>query len=107
MSPRCCGEVILNTAMGKDFYYCRECKKEVSPENTLLDDLGMKVGIDWAEKAAGLTYPLPSISRFHPWDVNTDSCVTCGVTGVDLMYGGASFICAGSSSKQQLTKGIP
>lgn len=25
----CCGEVIKNTAMGKDFYYCRGCKKEV------------------------------------------------------------------------------
>lgn len=29
MIPTCCGEVIKNSAMGKDFFVCRECKKEV------------------------------------------------------------------------------
>lgn len=29
MIPKCCGEVITNTAGGNDFYYCRDCKLEV------------------------------------------------------------------------------
>lgn len=28
---KCCGEVIKNTALGKDFYYCRGCKQELVP----------------------------------------------------------------------------
>lgn len=28
-TPRCCGEVIRNTACGKEFWVCRECKQEV------------------------------------------------------------------------------
>lgn len=36
----CCGEVIKNTALGKDFYVCRECKKEVveKPKNEIILD---------------------------------------------------------------------
>lgn len=29
---KCCGEIIRNTALGKDFYVCRGCKKEVTEE---------------------------------------------------------------------------
>jgi hypothetical protein len=28
-APACCGEVVSNFAGGKDFWYCRGCKKEV------------------------------------------------------------------------------
>lgn len=28
-TPICCGEVVLATAGGKNYYYCRGCKKEV------------------------------------------------------------------------------
>jgi hypothetical protein len=26
---KCCGEVVKNSVNGKEFYYCRGCKKEV------------------------------------------------------------------------------
>lgn len=30
---KCCGPVVLNTALGKEFYVCRGCKKEVIEEH--------------------------------------------------------------------------
>jgi hypothetical protein len=28
--PKCCGDVVYNEVMGKSFYYCRGCCKEVN-----------------------------------------------------------------------------
>lgn len=33
-TPDCCGEVITNIACGKEFFYCRGCKKEVGLVST-------------------------------------------------------------------------
>lgn len=33
--PTCCGEVVLNSVAGKDFWYCRGCKKEVFNNNLI------------------------------------------------------------------------
>jgi hypothetical protein len=34
MSVRCCGQdsIWVDNVPGKEYYYCRECKKEVSPD---------------------------------------------------------------------------
>lgn len=62
MKPTCCGEVVLNTVMGKDFYYCRECKKEVIESPTIA-------------VYNGGHYDVP-----HVWD-NNDECQLCGISG--------------------------
>lgn len=33
MKPVCCGEVVKNTAMGKEFWFCKGCRKEVKEYN--------------------------------------------------------------------------
>jgi hypothetical protein len=38
--PKCCGEVVKNSANGKEFFYCRQCKKEVAEQKDGIVFLG-------------------------------------------------------------------
>jgi hypothetical protein len=71
MFPTCCGEVIKNTAAGKDFYVCRECKQEV-PEH--------------APGAIATRMLAPGPYETHAWDMSRDECVRCLMKGVDFTW---------------------
>lgn len=46
--PKCCGEVIENTAMNEPFFYCRGCKREVPEDGwPVLEDAPKDPKSDW------------------------------------------------------------
>lgn len=59
---KCNNPGVLNTVLGKDFYYCRACKEEI-----ILDS------------------PQDLCSHGLYWQHNADRCAACGITGEELM----------------------
>lgn len=60
---KCNNQGILNTVLGRDFYYCRTCKEE----------------INLSENNKNLCL------ESHNWSYCTDKCLDCGITGIDLL----------------------
>lgn len=87
--PTCCGEVIKNTAGGKDFYFCRGCKQEPGESRGAIAALMLEASKAWHGKAVGKYFPVPIQVQFHgglttpppcPHSAITNNlCNACGV----------------------------
>jgi hypothetical protein len=69
--PNCSVAMILTLAtnFGQDYYYCRDCKKELAELMTL------------EPKPSAMAEVCPH----HNWDFDSDSCRTCGTTSLQLL----------------------
>lgn len=86
--PKCCGEVVSNTVGGKDFYYCRGCKKEVYEKSLstsmkkydgplVIPKFPYKGWDTWLREQT-ITY------SGHSWPSDDGACRICGQTRTDL-----------------------
>lgn len=103
---KCNTEGVLNTVLGKDFYYCRTCKDEIQLESPNKGAF-LQAGIDavknnnWGQITVGPGYrpawptppvptPAPSPTPFsnytsHNWSPTLiASCLTCGITSINF-----------------------
>ncbi len=95
---KCGTKGILNTVLGKDFYYCRGCKDEISLKPQGLTS-GEAIQALSEEPHGNYIYrnnpflvaikkkhcPLSSNGFItHKWDFKSDHCDVCGITGLQL-----------------------
>lgn len=104
--PPCCGEVVENTANGKEFFYCRGCKQEVTwpvLEDASNGDEMLDLFKKWQAlhgnvfypqlkkvptvTTAGTTFTFPPVQKrsdsancAHDWKIYYRVAVTGGVT---------------------------
>ena len=77
--PKCCGEVIANSAGGKDFWFCRGCKNEVLTFNPLISPFELnEEEID--DTISRLQKILNDVSNWQtrPLNIASDSFVNAG-----------------------------
>ncbi len=62
MLPTCCGEIVKNTAGGKDFLVCRGCKQEINPDSKSFAHLQQEISkINEKIQAAARIMAVPQV----------------------------------------------
>lgn len=79
--PKCKNKGVLNTALGKEFYYCRTCKNEITAEAPKPPEKPSRDGMDWLFQHS-LTLPsnYSHTPRFKNVSTDDDDLFCCAET---------------------------